>query len=87
MSGSKNRITKTRYDQVLWSRVCPNCGDYTIVDIHRRSSKDVMNQKGSKYLGWFHSCASPNGNKCWYMTPYVNDTRPLYEHFGEKTRD
>jgi hypothetical protein len=76
---SENRITKERYDQVMWSRVCPGCGEYKVVDIHRRSSSDALSP--GKYLGSFHACGGPEGSRCWHMTRYEpkSPAKPLYE--------
>jgi pyruvate/2-oxoacid:ferredoxin oxidoreductase beta subunit len=81
---SKNRITKSRYDKVLWSRVCPGCGDYKVVDVHRRSRNDIMDS--SKYLGSFHACGGPEGSRCWHMTRAEagKPDKPLYETFGSR---
>jgi pyruvate/2-oxoacid:ferredoxin oxidoreductase beta subunit len=77
---SENRITKSRYDEVMWSRVCPGCGDYKVVDIVRRSRDDVMSP--GKYLGSFHACGGPMGSKCWHMTKYEpsKPNKALYEN-------
>ena len=79
---SENRITKARYDQVLWSRVCPGCGDYKVVDVVRRSSEDALAE--SKFRGAFHQCGGPKGSKCWHMTKFepTKPTKPLYEKAG-----
>ena len=79
---SENRITKARYDQVLWSRVCPGCGDYKVVDVVRRSSEDALGE--SKFRGAFHQCGGPKGSKCWHMTKFepTKPTKPLYEKVG-----
>lgn len=76
---SENRIDKARYDEVMWSRVCPGCGDHLVVDIHRRSSSDVLSP--GKYLGSFHACGGPDGSGCWHMTRYEpkRPAKPLYE--------
>jgi len=81
---SENRITKYRYDNVLWSRVCPGCGNYKVVDVVRRSSSDVMD-RDSKFMGKFHMCGGPDGSKCWNMSFYEpkKPNKPLYEKFGK----
>lgn len=76
---SKNRIDRKRYDQVMFSRVCPGCGDYVIIDVPRRSKPDVLS-RDSKYLGTYHTCGG-NGTKCWHMS-YLSGDKPLYETFG-----
>jgi hypothetical protein len=83
MSESKNRITIERYNQVLWSRVCPGCGEYTVIDVIRRSKSDAMS-RDSKFLGKFHCCGGPNGHKCWHMSCQSGD-KPLYEMFGSES--
>jgi hypothetical protein len=77
---SENRITKSRYDEVMWSRVCPGCGDYKVVDVVRRSKDDVMSP--GKFLGSFHQCGGPSGSKCWHMTKYEasKPNKALYEN-------
>ncbi len=77
---SENRITKSRYDEVMWSRVCPGCGDYKVVDVVRRSKDDVMSP--GKFLGSFHQCGGPMGSKCWHMTKYEpsKPNKALYEN-------
>lgn len=82
---STRRIDSTRYNAVLWSRVCPGCGEYRVVDVVRRSRKDALDQKGSKFLGAFHACGGPDGHRCWNMTRYEEGKpdKPLYESFGE----
>jgi hypothetical protein len=79
---SENRIDKVRYDRVLWSRVCPNCGDYKVVDVARRSNDDALSP--GKFLGSFHQCGGPKGSKCWHMTKFEpsKPSKPLYEKFG-----
>ncbi len=84
---SENRINKERYDRVMWSRVCPGCGDYVIHTVHKRSKKDVLD-KGSKYMGTFHQCGGPDGHECWHMSNY-DDNKPerqLYETFGQMAK-
>jgi pyruvate/2-oxoacid:ferredoxin oxidoreductase beta subunit len=77
---SENRITKSRYDEVLWSRVCPGCGDYKVIDTARRSSEDALSP--GKFLGAFHQCGGPTGSKCWHMTKYEakKPNKALYEN-------
>lgn len=79
---SERRIDKCRYDKVLWYRVCPGCGDYTVIDVARRSKSDLMEK--SRYLGSFHSCGGPEGHLCWHMSKFDANKpeRPLYETFG-----
>lgn len=63
---SKNRIDRARYDKVMFSRVCPGCGDYVIIDVVKRSKSDAL-ARNSKYLGTFHTCGG-NGTSCWHMS-------------------
>lgn len=81
---SEKRITKARYDRVLWSRVCPACRGHLVVDVHRRSKGDALDRSG-KYLGTFHACGGPKGSGCWHMTRYEPNKpdKALYEVFGE----
>lgn len=81
---SENRIDKARYDQVMWSRVCPGCGDYRIVDVVRRSRQDLMD-RDSGFRGSFHECGGPDGHRCWNMSKYDARTpnKPLYERCGK----
>ena len=44
MTSSEKRITKARYDRVLWSRVCPACREHLVVDVHRRSKGDALDR-------------------------------------------
>ena len=82
---SKNRIDITRYTSVMWSRICPGCGDYTIVDQPRFSKGDYLNP--GKFLGSYHRCGGPNGHKCWHMSkPTYNSKKPIYETFGPESR-
>lgn len=82
-----NRLDKARYDQVIWSRVCPNCGNHTVIDIVRMSKKDVLS-RDSKYLGTYHSCGGPRGYRCWHMTKFepAKPEKALYETFGSKSK-
>lgn len=77
---SERRIDKARYDQVMWSRVCPGCGDHLVVDVARRSRSDVLD-KDSRFLGTFHACGGPQGHLCWHMNRFDprRPTKPLYE--------
>jgi hypothetical protein len=84
MQLSKNRVDTDRYKRVLFYRICPGCSNYVIVDVTRRSKADAMNQRGSKYLGTFHSCGGPHGHLCWNMTLY-REGKPIYETFGPKS--
>ncbi len=85
---SARRIDKARYDQVMWSRVCPGCGNYVIHNVHRRSKKDALDARGSKYLGSFHACGRPEGHECWHMSSYDErkPDRQLYETFGQMAK-
>jgi pyruvate/2-oxoacid:ferredoxin oxidoreductase beta subunit len=76
------KIDKERYDRVMWSRVCPGCGDFRVVDVCRRSRSDVLDR--SKYLGSFHACGGQLGHRCWNMTMYSakKPTAALRETFG-----
>jgi len=82
MIKSESRIDKSRYDKVLWSRVCPGCRAHRVVDIARRAGEDALNP--GKYLGSFHQCGGPRGHRCWHMTKFDvrRPDRPLYERFG-----
>jgi len=79
---SENRIDKTRYDRVMWSRVCPGCREHKVVDVVRRSKEDAASP--SKFLGSYHACGGPRGSQCWHMTKYEpkKPAKPLYEIFG-----
>ncbi len=82
MTTSERRIDKARYDRVLWSRVCPGCGDHVVVDVVRRSKGDALDP--GKFMGKFHACGGPEGHRCWNMTCYdpKRPAKPLYETFG-----
>lgn len=79
---SENRIDKERYDRVMWSRVCPGCGNYKVVDVVRRSKSDALSP--SKFMGSYHACGGPEGSGCWHMTRFEpgKPGKPLYEVFG-----
>jgi hypothetical protein len=86
MATSANRIDKARYDQVMFSRVCPGCGNYVILDVVRRSKQDALDSTRSKYLGTYHCCGGPEGHGCWNMSKFdaTKPDKPLYETFGDK---
>ena len=88
---SENRITDARYDQVMFSRVCPGCGDHLVIDVPRFSKRDALDRGPAKYQGTYHCCAGESGDgnpQCWHMTKRTSAKRPLYETFGpEATRE
>ena len=78
----KIKIDVARYNKVLWSRVCPGCGDYKVVDVVRRGSNE---EGGSTFRGTFHACGGPDGHLCWNMSKMnlKRPNAPLYESFGK----
>ena len=82
---SPRRIGTDRHDRVTWSGVCPGCGDYRIVTVHKRrgDSEDVMDR--GTYAGSFLACGGPESHDCWHMTKNRESSR-LYETFGPKAK-
>lgn len=77
------RITRERHDRVMWSGVCPGCGDYRIVTMIRwKGSNDALDRRRT-YGGSYLCCGGPEAHECWHMTKDPNASR-LYETFGPK---
>lgn len=82
---SDRRITTERHDRVTWSGVCPGCGDYRIITLHKRrgESEDVMDR--GTYAGSYLVCGGPHAHDCWHMTKN-RTAKHLYETFGPMSR-
>ena len=79
----KKRITKERHNQVTWSGVCPNCGEYRIVTAFRWKNGSDALDRNRKFAGVYFACGGLKGHLCFYMTKDPNASR-LYESHGEE---
>jgi hypothetical protein len=79
---SQFRIDVKRYNQVLRTRICPGCSDHLVVDVIRRRSSSMDDDRS--FGGSYHECGGPEGHHCWNMTKFNprKPSAPLYERSG-----